>query len=229
MYVVLASSQSWILGFLIRVPPGVSSPHRISAHQPVYQRAHNQHVNVETYITGQPIRLNVRIRWRMLNLWSQACRQRRSFRPCLLHLRRGTDIARGYLESADRVPRKQRHETAGNWGNMTGILIFLEKSCSELRSTSGKFRGTPFQHHCHHIGLRTPPSHAVITHRNRPQITLASQLDANSTNTQLTSTMRRNRRIRGPHPAGISETMDFNIVSANTNTRRQHCSPDTEG
>ena len=69
MYVVLASSQSWILGFLIRVPPGVSSPHRISVHQPVSQRAHNQHVNVETSIPGQPIRLKLRICWRMLNLW----------------------------------------------------------------------------------------------------------------------------------------------------------------
>jgi len=100
-------------------------------------------------------------------------------------LRRGTDIARGYPESADRVPGKQRHETAGNWGNMTGILIVLENSCSKLRSTSGKFRGSLFQHHCPHIGSRTPPSHVVITHRNRPQITLASQLDANSTNTQF--------------------------------------------
>lgn len=74
MYVVLVSSQSWILGFLIRVPPGVSSPHTISIYQPVSHRAHNQHVNVETSIPGQPIILKFRIGWRMLDLWPKECR-----------------------------------------------------------------------------------------------------------------------------------------------------------
>lgn len=71
MYVVIASSESLNLGFLIRIPPGVSSPHKFSEHQPV---SHNQHAKVESSIPGGPIKLKVRIGWRNIDLWPKGCR-----------------------------------------------------------------------------------------------------------------------------------------------------------
>jgi hypothetical protein len=75
MYVVIASSESLNLGFLIRIPPGVSSPHQFSEQQPV---SHNQHAKVETSaertIPGSPIRPKVRMGWRNFDLRPKACR-----------------------------------------------------------------------------------------------------------------------------------------------------------